>query len=55
MKLCMGCMQEMNDQEVICPNCGYTEGTLQSESYYLIAGTVLARRYIVGKVLGYGG
>lgn len=55
MKLCMGCMQEMDDQEVICPNCGYTEGTLQSESYYLIAGTVLARRYIVGKVLGYGG
>lgn len=55
MKLCMGCMHEMDDEEVICPNCGYREGTLPSESYYLVAGTVLAQRYIVGKVLGYGG
>ena len=55
MKLCMGCMHEIDDGEVICPNCGYREGTLPSEAYYLVTGTVLEQRYIVGKVLGYGG
>lgn len=55
MKRCMGCMHEIDDGKVICPDCGYREGTLPSEAYYLETGTVLANRYIVGKVLGYGG
>ena len=55
MKRCMGCMHEIDDGKVICPDCGYREGTLPSETYYLETGTVLANRYIVGKVLGYGG
>lgn len=55
MKLCMGCMAELKDQESVCPHCGYAQGTAAQESYYLNPGTVLNARYIVGKVLGYGG
>ena len=55
MKLCMGCMSLINDQEQKCPVCGYVEGTPPSEAYYLAPGTQIANRYIVGKVLGYGG
>lgn len=55
MKLCLGCMQEVSDDMVICPNCGYEEGTLPKEAYYLPAGILLGERYIIGKVLGYGG
>ena len=55
MKLCLGCMHEMPDNETICPNCGYKEDTPPAEAYYLWGGTILGQRYIVGKVLGYGG
>ena len=55
MKLCLGCMHELSDDMVICPNCGYEEGTLPKEAYYLPAGILLGERYIIGKVLGYGG
>ena len=55
MKLCLRCMHELSDDMVICPNCGYEEGTLPKEAYYLPAGILLGERYIIGKVLGYGG
>ena len=55
MKLCLGCMHEMPDHETICPNCGYKEDTPPAEAYYLWGGTILGQRYIVGRVLGYGG
>lgn len=51
--LCMGCMNERGD-EPICPFCGYTEGTLHFPSY-LSPKTMLADRYLVGKVLSYNG
>ncbi|MDO4274210.1 MAG: protein kinase, partial [Eubacteriales bacterium] len=55
MKLCLGCMEEIQDNVTICPYCGYKEDTPVDEAYYLSGGTLLAQRYIVGKVLGYGG
>ncbi len=55
MKLCMGCMELYEEQFDICPCCGYEENTLPDEAFHLIPGTVIADRYIVGKVLGFGG
>lgn len=52
---CMGCMEEFEDQFDICPYCGYVKGTPAREAYHIIPGTVLHERYIIGKVLGFGG
>ena len=55
MKKCLGCMEDFEDGLTICPNCGYEEGTPAKESYHIVPGTVLMGRYIIGKVLGFGG
>ena len=55
MKLCMGCMNQIEEHETTCPYCGFNETTLRQESYYLDPGTVVGGKYIVGKVLSYGG
>ena len=52
---CFGCMQPMNAEEKICPHCGYAPGTPAAEAIHMRPGTCLARRYTVGKVLGWGG
>lgn len=54
-RLCMGCMQEYDDQYQICPYCGYVYGTAAEQPYHMEPGTILLNRYIVGKVLGFGG
>ena len=51
----MGCMEPVEDQFDICPHCGYARGTGVQEAYYLEPGTMLQGRYLLGKVLGYGG
>jgi beta-lactam-binding protein with PASTA domain len=48
-------MEEFEDQFDICPYCGYVKGTPAREAYHIIPGTVLHERYIIGKVLGFGG
>ena len=53
-KLCLGCMEFYDTDLDICPYCGYAEGTQSSHVLHLTPGTVLHRRYIVGKSLGYG-
>lgn len=55
MKLCMGCMENIEDHVTTCPYCGYDETTLRQESYYLDPGTVVGGKYIVGRVMGYAG
>lgn len=55
MKLCMGCMNQMEEHVTKCPYCGYDETTLRQESYYLDPGTIIGGRYIVGRVICYGG
>ena len=55
MKLCKGCMEQYDDNLKICPHCGYEEGTPPQNSLHMMPGVLLANRYIVGKVLGYGG
>lgn len=55
MKLCMGCMNQMEEHLTRCPYCGFDETTLHQESYYLAPGTIIGGRYIVGRVISYGG
>ncbi len=55
MTRCMGCMEQMPDHEQICPKCGYDKNAAVQEAYYLLPGTAVGEKYIVGRVLGYGG
>ena len=52
---CMGCMELFGDEFEICPHCGYIVGTPAEEAVHMEPGTLLHDRYIIGKVLGYGG
>lgn len=55
MKHCLGCMEKIGDDETICPHCGYLQDTPAKELYHLAPGTILHGKYLVGKVIGYGG
>lgn len=52
---CLGCMEEYKQEFNICPFCGYEVDTPPKEAYHMVPGTILAGRYIVGRVLGFGG
>lgn len=54
-KRCLGCMELFGDEFEICPHCGYILGTPAEEAVHIEPGTLLYDRYIVGRVLGYGG
>lgn len=54
-RICFGCMQVNDSGSDTCPHCGYVNGTMQPEPYHMAAGTVLHDRYLVGRVLGFGG
>ncbi len=51
----MGCMGNFGDEFDICPHCGYVVGTPAEEAIHMEPGTILHDRYIIGRVLGYGG
>ncbi|MCL2136732.1 MAG: PASTA domain-containing protein [Coriobacteriia bacterium] len=57
---CLGCMNEydnqiLNDKGDLCPICGYDQASEADEAFYLVPGTVLEGKYIVGRALGAGG
>ena len=54
MKRCLGCMNLINDDAVICPECGYVAGTGSSVSSCLQPGITLGKRYLIGKMIGGG-
>lgn len=51
----MGCMSQIEDHLAACPYCGFNESAFRQESYYLAPGTIVGGRYILGRVLSYGG
>ena len=55
LKRCMGCMETYGDEYDICPHCGYVRGTAADEAVHMQPGTLLHERYIIGRVLGFGG
>jgi serine/threonine protein kinase/beta-lactam-binding protein with PASTA domain len=48
-------MEEYNDKYEKCPYCDYAPNTPAVEAYHMSPGTVLQGKYVVGRVLGYGG
>ena len=50
---CLGCMEDFRGYP--CPKCGYDPKTAKNAEYALTPGTILAGKYMVGKVLGQGG
>lgn len=55
MKICFGCMNGIPDDAAVCPHCGYSARQAGQSLNGLRPGTVLNRKYLVGKVLGEGG
>lgn len=54
-RLCMGCMEEFEENEKICPHCGYHRGTPMDNINGLEPFTILNGQYLVGRSLGEGG
>lgn len=52
---CGGCFRMYDDKYDICPYCGYYTDAPAKEPYFLTPGMVLANRYVIGNVLGFGG
>ncbi len=53
--LCMGCMLEKESEDIICPDCGYEEGTAPDSPLFLTPRVILEKKYLIGRVLGQGG
>ena len=49
-RYCSGCMEPIEEGVNVCPNCFYNTDT-ENNSPALEAGTILAGRYLIGKVL----
>lgn len=54
-KRCVSCFGLYDSEYEMCPYCGYYEGDTLDEINQLPIGTILNNRYIVGRVLGFGG
>ena len=48
-------MEVFGDEFEVCPHCGYVVGSGAEEAVHIEPGTLLHDRYIIGKVLGFGG
>ena len=55
LKRCLGCMEEHEFQDSRCPNCGYIQDTEVERPLHMTPGLKLHGRFLVGRVLGYGG
>lgn len=52
---CKNCFKHYELTLGLCPHCGYMSGESGKELYYLMPGTVLHERYIIGEAVGAGG
>ncbi|MBQ2904661.1 MAG: PASTA domain-containing protein [Clostridia bacterium] len=52
---CLGCMELYSEEYEVCPYCGYTIEEEVENALHMFPGTVLYDKYIIGRVIGYGG
>lgn len=52
---CFGCMELYSKEYDVCPFCGYTTNIEVENALHMYPGMVLHDKYIIGKVIGYGG
>ncbi|MCD8118345.1 MAG: protein kinase [Lachnospiraceae bacterium] len=52
---CANCMGEMSDGQAACPRCGFDAANYRQPPHAMKINTILAGRYLVGRVLGQGG
>lgn len=55
MIMCYNCFQEHQNENGICPHCGFDPASARREVNHLPKGTLLAQRYLIGEVCGFGG
>ena len=55
LNICCGCMKELEEGQKICPFCGYDSNAPQNGEDMLPEGTVLFRKYLIGRSIGRGG
>ena len=55
LNICCGCMRKLQKGQTLCPDCGYDNSVRQNQDDLLPEGTVLSRKYLIGKILGRGG
>lgn len=53
-KICFWCFKSKGNQ-LVCPYCGYAQGSDSEQAYQLSPGTVLHKRYVIGISIGIGG
>lgn len=52
---CSGCFEIYDNAFGLCPYCGHAPSAPAKEPYHLAPGSLLAGRYVIGNVLGFGG
>ncbi len=51
-KLCLGCMEILGDNDRVCHHCGYSNNSTYDDYVYIVPGTVLSnQRYTIGRLL----
>jgi len=48
-------MAEYDEKLGLCPHCGFEPGTPAESALHMRPGTILNGRYLIGRVIGYGG
>ena len=51
--LCLSCLNPLQNINQPCPNCGWFNGH-SNQNDHLVAGSILANRYVIGNALGQG-
>ena len=54
-QLCYGCFKTVQNEDIVCPYCGYRIHEMPDALHILKPGTILNEKYTVGKTLGEGG
>ena len=53
--ICPNCFSENNNESEKCSSCGYRTDAKSKNVFALSPGTVIAERFLIGRVLGSGG